>query len=76
MPETPSPESNTNTTITNADGLSEPKYAGNENDVSSSCTGDQNRGYGIYTIHVISGTIKITKNLTDPAKEDQTSILK
>lgn len=68
----PSPESNTNTTITNADGLSEPKYAGNETTYQVVAAGDQNRGYGIYTIHVISGTIKITKNLTDPAKEDQT----
>lgn len=68
----PSPESNTNTTITNADGLSEPKYAGNETTYQVVAAGDQNRGYGIYTIHVISGTITITKKLTDPAKENHT----
>ena len=52
--------------------MSEPKYAGNETTYQVVAAGDQNRGYGIYTIHVISGTIKITKNLTDPAKEDHT----
>lgn len=30
------------------------------------------RTYGIYQIHVISGTIQITKKLETPAKEDQT----
>ena len=69
---TPSKESNTNTTITKDDGSSEVKYAGNETTYQVVATGDQNRGYGIYTIHVISGTINITKNLTDPAKEDHT----
>lgn len=68
----PSPESNTNTTITKDDGLSEAKHAGNETTYQVVAAGDQNRGYGIYTIHVISGTINITKNLTDPAKEDHT----
>ena len=65
-------KSNTNTTITKDDGSSEAKYAGNETTYQVVATGGQNRGYGIYTIHVISGTINITKNLTDSAKEDHT----
>lgn len=68
----PTKESNNNTTITKDDGSSEPKYAGNETTYQVVAAGDQNRGYGIYTIHVISGTIKITKKLTDPAKENHT----
>lgn len=68
----PTKESNNNTTITKDDGSSEPKYAGNETTYQVVAAGDQNRGYGIYTIHVISGTIKITKKLTDSAKEDHT----
>ena len=68
----PSDESNTNTTITKDDGSSEAKYAGNETTYQVVAAVDQNREYGIYTIHVISGRINITKKLTDPAKEDQT----
>ena len=67
----PTKESNNNTTITKDDGSSEPKYAG-DNKYQVVATADKNRGYGIYKIHVISGTITITKNLTDPAKEDHT----
>ena len=66
----PTNESNANTTL--EDG--KVKIAGDKitHTVVATSVNDSNRTYGIYNIHVISGTIKITKELVDLSNEDQT----
>lgn len=66
----PTNESNANTTL--EDG--KVKIAGDKitHTVVATSVNDSNRTYGIYNIHVISGTIKITKKLVDLSNEDQT----
>jgi LPXTG-motif cell wall-anchored protein len=65
----PTDESNANTTENG-----EVKIAGDRttHTVVATSVNDSNRTYGIYNIHVISGTIKITKKLVDLSNEDQT----
>ena len=64
----PSTESNTNTTL-NGDI----KIAGGDtHKVEATTKTTPSRNYGTYKIHVISGTIKITKELVEPLKSDQT----
>lgn len=64
----PSTESNANTTL-NGDI----KIAGGDtHKVEATTQTTPSRNYGIYKIHVISGTIKITKELVEPLKSDQT----
>ena len=69
----PSPKSNANTT---PDNKTEPYIAGgNTHKVEATTQATQNtssKNYGTYNIHVISGTIKITKELREPLKSDQT----
>lgn len=66
----PTDESNANTTLENG----EVKIAGDRttHTVVATSVKDSNRTYGIYNIHVISGTIKITKKLVDLSNENQT----
>lgn len=65
----PTAKSNANTTLDN-----KVKIAGDEttHTVVATSVNDSDRTYGIYNIHVISGTIKITKKLVDLSNEDQT----
>ena len=67
----PSTESNTNTTLNNNIYIA----GGDTHKVEATTQATQtspSRNYGTYKIHVISGTIKITKELVEPLKSDQT----
>lgn len=70
----PSAESNKNTTL-KVDGKDKVYSAGDDktHKVEAVATDTTpKRTYGIYQIHVISGTIQIVKKLETPAKKDQT----
>lgn len=64
----PSTESNTNTTLNGGIKIA----GGDTHKVEATTKTTPSRNYGTYKIHVISGTIKITKELVEPLKSDQT----
>lgn len=67
----PSTKSNTNTTLNNNIYIA----GGDTHKVEATTQATQtipSKNYGTYKIHVISGTIKITKELKEPLKSDQT----
>ena len=64
----PSTESNANTTLNSNIYIA----GGDTHKVEATTQTTPSRKYGTYKIHVISGTIKITKKLVEPLKSDQT----